>query len=76
MPRCARVAELADALDLGSSGFTVGVRVPSLAPPNSIGRCHGQNRRALFVIKEVGDPVELVAAGSIVKEKSEGKDEH
>lgn len=76
MPRCARVAELADALDLGSSGFTVGVRVPSLAPPNSSGRCNGQNRRALFVTKEVGDPVELVAAGSIVKEKSEGEDEH
>ncbi len=28
----ARVAELADALDLGSSGFTVGVRIPPLAP--------------------------------------------
>ena len=28
----ARVAELADALDLGSSGIPVGVRVPSLAP--------------------------------------------
>ena len=28
----ARVAELADALDLGSSGFTVGVQVPPLAP--------------------------------------------
>ena len=28
----ARVAELADALDLGSSGLTVGVRVPPLAP--------------------------------------------
>ncbi len=32
MPQCARVAELADALDLGSSGIPVGVRVPSLAP--------------------------------------------
>ena len=28
----ARVAELVDALDLGSSGIAVGVRVPSLAP--------------------------------------------
>ena len=28
----AGVAELADALDLGSSGFTVGVQVPSPAP--------------------------------------------
>ena len=30
-PRVARVAELADALDLGSSGVPVGVRVPPLA---------------------------------------------
>jgi hypothetical protein len=30
--RHARVAELADALDLGSSGITVGVQLPSLAP--------------------------------------------
>lgn len=29
---CARVAELADALDLGSSGITVGVQLPPLAP--------------------------------------------
>ena len=28
----ASVAELADAPDLGSGGFTVGVQVPSLAP--------------------------------------------
>ena len=28
----ARVAELADALDLGSSGYTMRVRVPPLAP--------------------------------------------
>ena len=29
---CADVAELADALALGASGFTVGVRIPSSAP--------------------------------------------
>ena len=31
----AGVAELADALDLGSSGYTVGVQVPSPAPKHS-----------------------------------------
>ena len=31
-PKNARVAELADALDLGSSGKTMRVRVPPLAP--------------------------------------------
>ena len=29
---CARVAELADARDLGSRVFDVGVQIPSLAP--------------------------------------------
>ena len=35
----ARVAELADALDLGSSVFDVWVRVPSRAPEFSLGSC-------------------------------------
>ncbi len=36
-PVYARVAELADALDLGSSGLTpLGVRVPPLAPPKNL----------------------------------------
>ncbi len=42
---CADVAELADALDLGSSVFDVGVQVPSSAP-NS----HNPNR-----IFQIGD---------------------
>lgn len=39
----ARVAELVDALDLGSSGIAVGVRVPPLAPSN-ISRTYGEKK--------------------------------
>ncbi len=51
MLRHARVAELADALDLGSSGITVGVRLPSLAPRSKNHEKSAPHRRRCLYIE-------------------------
>ena len=40
--KLARVAELVDALVLGTSAFGMGVRVPPLAPLNNLKSCSGR----------------------------------